>query len=209
MKMCPNSAEPCGDAAVTVSAVVPLLAPLVAVTVTVPTAIPVATPPDPTVATAVLLEDQPTAPSIGVPFASRSVAVSCTVAATATAAGFGVTVTEATAVESGPAPPAASPPQPAAPRTRISRPAADLHGCRDRNERWKVKSMRWTTLGGQPTQCGHANQRRPEAQESQSSRRRGPESLPSARRYGLGRSTLPTAQHPQPMRNAAPPTGVT
>src|ERR1041385_5867553 len=120
MKMCPNSKEPCGGPAVTVSVAAPLA---------------------PTVAIAVLLEDQLTAPAIGLPFASRSVAVSCTVAATATAAGLGVTVTEAIGVESGPAPRAPSPPQPAAARRRISSPAVDPHGCRDVNDRWKVKSM--------------------------------------------------------------------
>src|SRR5205823_5716265 len=76
---------------------VPLLPSDVAVMVAEPTAAPVTNPLPSTVATDGLSVDQViTRPDNGLPFASLGVAVSCTVSPTATLAGDGVTVTEAT-----------------------------------------------------------------------------------------------------------------
>ncbi len=84
--------------AVTVIAAVPLCPSLVAVIVTGPPAVtPVTSPVDETVATAALLVVHVTVRPVSTfPAASCVVAVSCTVAPTATAAGVGVTVTDAT-----------------------------------------------------------------------------------------------------------------
>src|SRR5256885_14128562 len=76
---------------------VPLLPSDVAVMVAEPTAAPVTNPLPSTVATDGLSVDQViTRPDNGLPFASLGVAVSCTVSPTATLAGDGVTVTDAT-----------------------------------------------------------------------------------------------------------------
>src|SRR5213082_1409176 len=94
MNTCPNCDVP---GVVTVTADVPLLPSDVAVMVAEPAATPLTSPLPFTVATAVLLLDQViTRPDNGLPFASLGVAVSCTVSPTATLAGDGVTVTEAT-----------------------------------------------------------------------------------------------------------------
>src|SRR6266480_6741694 len=94
MKTCPNCDVP---GVVTVTADVPVLPSDVAVMVAEPAVTPLTSPLPFTVATAVLLLDQVTTrPDNGLPFASLGVAVSCTVNPTATLAGDGVTVTEAT-----------------------------------------------------------------------------------------------------------------
>src|SRR5437660_3562280 len=94
MKTCPNCYVP---GVVTVTADVPVLPSDVAVMVAEPAVTPLTSPLPFTVATAVLLLDQVTTrPDNGLPFASLGVAVSCTVSPTATLAGDGVTVTEAT-----------------------------------------------------------------------------------------------------------------
>src|SRR5437763_1191545 len=93
MKTCPNCDVP---GVVTVTADVPVLPSDVAVMVAEPAVTPLTSPLQFTVATAVLLLDQVTTrPDNGSPFASLGVAVSCTVSPTATLAGDGVTVTEA------------------------------------------------------------------------------------------------------------------
>src|ERR1041384_330266 len=87
----------------TVRLVVPLLPPLVAVMVAEPAATPDTSPLPFTVAMLVALEDQEMVRPVRMfPAESFNVAVSCNVPPTATAAGFGVRVTEKTdAVEGG------------------------------------------------------------------------------------------------------------
>jgi len=109
---------------VTVIAAVPVFPSLVAVIVAVPAAAPVTRPAAFTVATVVLLLVHVTVRPVSTfPAASFVVAVSCTVAPTATAAGAGVTVTDATGVGGV----VVSLPQAAststlAPRSRVARP---------------------------------------------------------------------------------------
>src|SRR5437762_3927988 len=95
MNTCPNCDVPGG---VTVIADVPLCPSLVAVIVTGPPAATPLTSPLPfTLAIALLLDCQVTTrPVIGLPLASRGVAVSCTVCPIATVPELGVTVTAAT-----------------------------------------------------------------------------------------------------------------
>src|SRR5438132_1181814 len=91
----PMASWPVG--AVTVIAAVPLCPSLVAVIVADPAPAPLTSPLPLTVATAVLLLPHVTTrPVRAVPFASRGVAVSCTVAPCGTLADAGVTVTDAT-----------------------------------------------------------------------------------------------------------------
>src|SRR5947207_3629870 len=91
----PMASWPVG--AVTVIAAVPLCPSLVAVIVADPAPAPLTSPLPLTVATAVvLLPHVTTRPLRAVPFASRGVAVSCTVAPCWTLADAGVTVTDAT-----------------------------------------------------------------------------------------------------------------
>jgi hypothetical protein len=91
-----------GGAAVTVTDVVPLTPPLVAVIVVLPAATPVTNPLADTVATALFPLDQLTVcPFSTAPVESSAVAVSCTVAPTWTDAGFGSTLTLATAAGGG------------------------------------------------------------------------------------------------------------
>jgi hypothetical protein len=86
-----------GGAAVTVTAAVPLFPSLVAVIVAVPCAFPVTSPDPLTPATVLALELQVTVrPVSAFPAESRGVAVSCTVAPTATLAVPGLTATVAT-----------------------------------------------------------------------------------------------------------------
>src|SRR5207249_5658119 len=86
-----------GGAGVTVIAAVPLCPSLVAVIVAEPAAAPLTRPLLLTVATAVLLLDHVTLrPDSRFPFASLSVAVSCTAWPACTVADAGVTVTDAT-----------------------------------------------------------------------------------------------------------------
>src|SRR6266849_2577378 len=88
-----------GCGACTVTVAVPLCPSLVAVIVTEPAVTPATSPLELTVATEVLLLDQLTVrPDNGAPFASRGVAVSCTVPLTWTEAAAGATLTEATGV---------------------------------------------------------------------------------------------------------------
>src|SRR5438874_10983536 len=94
MNTCPNCDVP---GVVTVTPDVPLLPSDVAVMVAEPAVTPLTSPLPLTVATAVLLLAHViTRPDNGLPLASFGVAVSCTVSPTATLAGDGVTVTEAT-----------------------------------------------------------------------------------------------------------------
>src|SRR5437870_6564530 len=86
-----------GGGTVTVITAVPVTPSLVAVIVAEPVATPITSPLPFTVATSVLLLTQVTTrPSSGLLFASRGVAVSCTVCPTGTLAGAGLTVTDAT-----------------------------------------------------------------------------------------------------------------
>src|SRR5690242_16346054 len=89
-----NTTDPPPDPPVTVTADVPLLVSEVAVIVAEPAACPLTRPFPSTVATLVLLLPQVTTrPVRMLLLASFRVAVSCTVAPTATVAGFGFTVT--------------------------------------------------------------------------------------------------------------------
>ncbi|OLC72098.1 MAG: hypothetical protein AUH78_16705 [Gemmatimonadetes bacterium 13_1_40CM_4_69_8] len=88
--------------AVTVIAAVPLCPSLVAVIVAEPAATLVTRPPAFTVATAVLLLDQPTArPDSGLPLASLGVAASCIVCPAGSVADAGVTATDTTGTATG------------------------------------------------------------------------------------------------------------
>src|SRR3989454_12315480 len=95
LTLSPMASWPVG--AVTLMAAVPLCPSLVAVIVADPAPAPLTSPLPLTVATAVLLLPHVTTrPGRAVPFASRGVAVSCTVAPCGTLADAGVTVTDAT-----------------------------------------------------------------------------------------------------------------
>src|ERR1051325_2921987 len=123
-KTWPNRGKPARRGAVTVSVAVALFPPLAAVMLPAPSATPDTAPEFETTASAAFPDVQVTGCPVRVsPLASRTVATSWMDSPTATAAGFGVTLTAATSVDPGPVSVGAPPPQATAPRERRCRHA--------------------------------------------------------------------------------------